>query len=64
MFEGTLNLIAEVQMQFLEICSNLVNSLRHNRFEGHFDFGMKALVSEEWSDHNFRVQGVVVGKLC
>src|SRR5882724_2154619 len=51
-------------MQFLEVCSNLVSSLQHNRFKGHFEFGMKALVSKEWSDHGCQVQSVVVRKLC
>ena len=57
------DLVVEVQMQFLEICGNLVTSVRHNRFEGHFEFGMKTHVSEEWGDHGCRVRGIVVHEL-
>ena len=44
LFEGTGYLVVEIQMELLEICSNLVSSFRHNRFEGHFKFGVEALV--------------------
>ena len=51
LLEGMRDLVVEVQIQFLEICSNLVSSVQHNRFEGHFEFGMKTLVSKERGDH-------------
>jgi len=47
LYEGMSDLVTEVQVQFLEICSNLVSSIRHNRFKGHFEFGMETLVSKE-----------------
>ena len=34
-------------MQFLEICSNLVSSIQHNKFMGHFEFGMKPLLAKK-----------------
>jgi len=52
LLEGTRNLVMEVQVQFLEICINLVSSIQHNRFEGHFEFGMKTLVRKEWGDYS------------
>jgi len=51
LLEGMRDLITEVQMQFLEICSNLVSSIQHNSFEGHFKLGMITLVSKERGDH-------------
>src|SRR5882724_5506954 len=56
-------LVTKVPMELLEICSNLVSSIRHNRFERHFEFGMKPLVSKERGNHGRRVQHVVVCKL-
>jgi len=50
-------------MELLEICCNLMSSIQHNRFKGHFEFGMKTFISEEWGDHDFRVRGVVACKL-
>jgi len=55
LFEGVKDLVMEVQMQFLEICSNLVSHIQHNRFKGHFEFGMKTLFSKERGDHGHRV---------
>jgi len=63
LFEGTRYLVAKIQMELLEICRNLMSSIRHNRFEGHFKFGMKTLVSEERGDHGRRVRHVIVCKL-
>jgi len=40
-----------LQMELLEICSDLVSSFRHNRFEGHFEFGVEALVRKEGGDY-------------
>ena len=37
--DSTRYLVVKVQMELLEICSNLVSSIRHNRFERHFDLG-------------------------
>ena len=45
--DSTRYLVVKVQMELLEICSNLVSSIRHNRFEGHFEFWMEALVGKE-----------------
>ena len=63
LFEGMRYLVAKIHMELLEICSNLVSSFLHNRFEGHFKFGMKTLIHEEWGDHGCGVQGVVVCEL-
>src|SRR5882724_5567454 len=60
LFEGVSDLVAKVQVQFLEICSHLVSSIQHKRFKGHFEFGMETFVSEEWGDHSRRVRHVVV----
>jgi len=32
--------------ELLEICCNLMSSIRHNWFKGHFEFGVKTLISE------------------
>src|SRR5882724_253627 len=56
-------LVAKIQMELLEICRNLMSSIRHNRFKGHFKFWMEALVGEERGDHGCRVRRVVVWKL-
>jgi len=48
LFEGMRYLVAKIQMELLEICRNLMSSIRHNRFKGHFEFGVKTLVSKEW----------------
>jgi len=61
--DGMRYLVAKVPMELLEICSNLVSSIQHDRFERHFEFGMKPLVSEERGNHGRRVRGVVVRKL-
>jgi len=53
----------EVQMQFLEICSDLVSHVQHHRFEGHFEFLNENPVSEEWGDHGAECECVVVCKL-
>ena len=63
LFEGTRYLVTKVQMELLDICSDLVSSFRHNRFEGHFEFGVEALVRKEGGDHGRRVRRVVVRKL-
>ena len=55
LFEGMRYLVAKIQMELCEICRNLVSSIRHNRFEGHFEFGMKTLVSKERGDHHGRM---------
>jgi len=55
LFEGTRYLVAKIQMELLEICHNLMSSVRHNRFKGNFEFGMKTLISEEWGDHGHGV---------
>ena len=61
--DGMRYLVVKVQMELLEICSNLVSSIQHNRFERHFEFGMKTLVSKERGNHGRRVKHVVVCKL-
>ena len=55
LLEGMRDLVVEVLMQFLEICGYLVSSFQQNRFEGHFKFGVKTLVSKERGDHCCRV---------
>ena len=40
-----------------------VINILHNRFKGHFEFGMETLVSKEWGDHSGRVGPVVVCEL-
>ena len=62
LLEGTRYLVAKIQMELLEICRNLVSSIRHHRFKGHFEFRVKALVSEERSNHGRRVRRVIVRK--
>ena len=47
-------------MYILEVCGNLVSSIRHNRFKGHFELWMETLVSKELGDHCCRVSCVVV----
>ena len=64
LLDGMRDMVAEVLMQFLEICSNLVSSVQHNRFEGNFKFGMKIFVRIERGDHGHRMRGVVVCELC
>ena len=63
LFEGTRYLVTKIQMELLEICRDLVSSVRHNRFEGNFELRMEALVGEERGNHGRRVRGVVVRKL-
>ena len=57
--EGMRDFVTEVLMQFLEIYSNLISSVQHNGFEGHFEFGVKTLVSKERCNHGHQVQGVI-----
>jgi len=63
LFKGTRYLVAKIQMELFEICRNLMSSIQHNRFKGHFEFRIKALVSEERGHHGRRVRCVVVCKL-
>src|SRR5882672_9029936 len=58
------DLVAKVLVEFLQIRSNGVSSIRHNRCKGNLKFGMKALVGEEGGDHGGQVRGIVVCKLC
>src|SRR5882724_3191816 len=62
LFKGTRYLVAKIPMELLEVCRNLVSSIRHHRFKGHFEFRIKALVSEERGNHGRRVRRVVVRK--
>ena len=55
LFDGMGYLVMKIQMELLEICRNLMSSIRHNRLEGHFEFGMKTLVSKERGDHCCRM---------
>jgi len=60
--EGTRYLVTKIQMELLEICCNLVSSVRHNRFKGHFEFRIEALIGEERGNHGRGVRRVVVRK--
>jgi len=53
-------LVAKIQMELLEICRNLVSSVRHNK--GHFEFMMEALIGEERGNHGRGVRCVIVHK--
>jgi len=55
-------LVTKIQMELLEICRNLVSSVRHNRFKGHFEFRMEALIGEERGNHGRGVRHVIVRK--
>src|SRR5882724_4278664 len=59
LLEGTRYLVAKIQMELLEICRNLVSSVRHNRFKGHFEFRMEALIGKERGNHGRGVRCVV-----
>src|SRR5882724_3088419 len=63
LLEGTRYLVMKIQMELLEICRDLVSSVRHNRFEGNLELRMEALVGEERGNHGCRVRCVVVCKL-
>src|SRR5882724_6107902 len=63
LFKGTRYLVAKIPMELLEVCCNLVSSIRHHRFKGHFEFRIKSLVSKERGNHGRRVRCVVVRKL-
>src|SRR5882672_9194386 len=58
--EGVSDLIAEVLVEFLQIWSNRVSSIQHNRFKGNFEFGVKALVGKEGGDHGGQMRSIVV----
>src|SRR5467141_334230 len=62
LLEGASDLVAQVLVKFFQICSNRVSSIRHNRFKGNFEFGVKALVGEEGGDHGGRMRSIVVCK--
>ena len=63
LLEGVRDLVAEVLMQFFQLCSDLVSRIQHNSFERNFEFGVKALVGKEGGDCGHRMQGIVVCKL-
>src|SRR5882672_11914581 len=54
------DLVAKVLVEFLQIRSNRVSSIRHNRIKGNFEFRVKALVGEEGGDHGSRMRSIVV----
>src|SRR5882672_10688133 len=56
------DLVAKVLVEFLQIRSNRVSSIRHNRIKGNFKFWVKALVGEEGGDHGSRMRSIVVCK--
>src|SRR5882672_11182016 len=56
------DLVAKVLVEFLQIRSNRVSSIRHNRIKGNFEFRVKALVGKEGGDHGGRMRSIVVCK--
>src|SRR5882724_3081244 len=62
LLEGTRYLVMKIQMELLEICHNLVSSVQHNRFKGHFEFRMEALIGEERGNHGRGVRRIIVRK--
>src|SRR5882672_3160679 len=64
LLEGVSDLVAEVLVEFLQVRSNSVSSIRHNSIKGNFEFRVKALVGKERGDHGGRMRGIVVCKLC